>query len=271
MSDFLEKVGLYMVGKVGWPVLLWTGSRVAGPLLSGGPVGPVRGILLSTAAIGTTIVVAAKPEEALDFVLRGIATTANVTSQVLGVAANQIRALEKVDLEKIMNKPFEYFNSNSPNDSKGGPGGPPGPLQIAPPPPLVPKDYTLSNFPYFLTGPALFLNNPDVDPYLQAYYNLDIDIVSMILADHQLPQLELVRDIYVQRIRQNHPDKGGSSATAAKLNDSYATIKALMQSPDDQFDLIQPVLQYFHKSSFPPTPYIILFCAGGFLSILLLR
>ena len=110
-----------------------------------------------------------------------------------------------------------------------------------------------------------------MDPYLQAYYNLDIDIVSMILADHQLPQLELVRDIYVQRIRQNHPDKGGSSATAAKLNDSYATIKALMQSPDDQFDLIQPVLQYFHKSSFPPTPYIILFCAGGFLTILLLR
>ena len=46
MSDFLEKVGLYMVGKVGWPVLLWAGSRVAGPLLSGGPVGPVRGIFV---------------------------------------------------------------------------------------------------------------------------------------------------------------------------------------------------------------------------------
>lgn len=271
MSDFGERVGLYMVGKLALPALLWVGSRLAGPLVTGGPVGPVRGVLLSTAAIGTTIVVAAKPEEALDFALRGIATTAQAASQVLGVAANQIRALEKVDLEKLMNKPFEYFEA--PEESGNG-SQPQGPLQIAPPPPLVPKDYTLSNFPYFLRGSperATFLNNSEVDVYLQAYYNLGIDIVAMILADHQLPQLPLVREIYRQQIRQNHPDKGGSSLTAAKLNDSYATIKSLMKNPDDQFELIRPVLQYFHKSQFPATPYIILFCAGGFLTILLLR
>ena len=98
----------------------------------------------------------------------------------------------------------------------------------------------------------------------------------MILADHQLPQIDLVRDIYLKQIRQAHPDKNGGSpdpsvTLAASLNDSYAMIRALMRSADDQLDLIQPVLQYFHKGTFPPLPYILLFFAGGFITILLLK
>jgi hypothetical protein len=118
------------------------------------------------------------------------------------------------------------------------------------------------------------IGDPDVDRYIEAYYVLGIDIVPMILDNHQLPQMDLVRDIYLQQIRQVHPDKNpnvDAVGTSARLNDSFTMIKTLMRSADDQLDFIQPILQYFHKGAFPPLPYILLFFAGGFVTILLLK
>jgi hypothetical protein len=271
--EVAERIGLQVAGKVALPVLAWLGTRVIRVVSLGGGgdhvVGPVQGVLLATASVGTVILVAAKPEESLDFVLRGIANTANAAGKVLGVVADQIRALEKVDLENLLNTPFQYFDTPAGGLAEQKLAQ----LAIAP---LLPKDYTLDNFPYFLKTkkPKPSINNEEVDPYLEAYHALGIDIVPMILDQHQLPQLPLVRQIYLQQIRQFHPDKStnrDANLQASTLNDSYAKIKALMNSPDDQFDVIRPVLQYFHKGTYPATPYIILFFAGGFLTLLLLK
>ncbi len=138
-------------------------------------------------------------------------------------------------------------------------------------------------FPYYLKpGSAnaraqarlLFIGDEDVDRYIAAYYALGINIIPMILDHHQLPQIGLVRDIYLRLIRQAHPDKNpGVDAVrlSSTLNDSFATIRTLMHSPDAQLDLIQPVLQHFHKGNFSPLPYLLLFFAGGFITILLLK
>jgi hypothetical protein len=59
--------------------------------------------------------------------------------------------------------------------------------------PLLPKYYTLSNFPYFSVQKKLVkIGDPDIDRYIEAYYVLGIDIVPMILDNHQLPQMDLV-------------------------------------------------------------------------------
>jgi len=264
MSDLAERVGLYAVGKLAVPAIVWVGSR-----LFRGPIGVGKGLLLGAVGLGTTIIVSIKPEESLDFVLRQVANVANLTGNALGVAANQIRALEKVDLEELINRPLRYFDDRVHSRTNGIEVQP---LLIAAPPPLLPKDYTVENFPYY-GGNKRLINDPDVDPYLEAYYTLGIDIVSMILNDHQLPQLSLVRDIYLQRVKQVHPDKNpqGDHQLTASLNDSYTKIKAMMNSADDQFDILSPVLQAFHKGSFPAYPYILLFFAGGFFTIWLVR
>ena len=55
-------------------------------------------------------------------------------------------------------------------------------LAIGVPPPLLPKDYKVENFPYFiLPGTTLRkTGNDEIDPLIEAYNALGIDIVSMI-------------------------------------------------------------------------------------------
>jgi hypothetical protein len=271
MEEFTNRASLYLVGRVAAPALAWIGGRALG---AGGWT-QNKALLAGAAAFGATVVVSLQPEKSLDLLLGGIATTANYTSQALGVVANKIRSLEKADLEQIFNKQIEWLGPYF-EPTTGKSGG--GPLMIAPPPLLLPKDYTLNNFPYYVRSSfggthSQKINDPDVDPYLEAYFALGINVVPMILDNHQLPQLSLVREIYLQKIRQVHPDKSGTdtSGSAALLNDSYRKIKTLMNSTEAQFEVIRPVLQAFHKGHFPPTPYILLFFAGGFLSILFLR
>jgi hypothetical protein len=111
-----------------------------------------------------------------------------------------------------------------------------------------------------------------IDPLIEAYNALGIDIVSMILNDHQLPQLDLVRDVYIYQIKKVHPNKNSDyDAYRGIINDSYAKIKNLVKYAKEQFEFIQPVLQFFHKGAFPPGGYVVLFLAGGLFTIWLLR
>src|SRR6185503_3733486 len=106
---------------------------------------------------------------------------------------------EKVDLENLVNAPFRYFGGSASAGESAQ-----GALLIASP---LPKDYTLANFPYHILPTTILrkTGNEEVDTLIEAYNALGIDVVSMILDNHQLPQLELVRDIYIQEIKRAHP------------------------------------------------------------------
>lgn len=324
MDDLAGKVGVFLAGKLVYPALLWTGAKVAGwggfNALSQG-----QRVALLLGGMGAATYVLYRPERSLDLLLSGVATVANTTGQALGVVANQVRTLEKVDMEKILNDQVEFLGplfapeaeepeqiqpppppppspSPSPSLTYFGPEEEPRPIfgpeqrpaipitqnttnttnttqineppvlpppRIAPPPPLRPKDYTIENFPWYIKSPTQlrFIKDPEVDSFIQAYNLLGIDVVSMILKDRQLPQMKLVKEIYIQRIRHFHPDKnmvGQETATqlSSYINISYTKIKKMMRSADEQADIITPILQFFHKGHYSPTPYIILFFGG---------
>lgn len=270
-EEFAAKVGIFVVSKLAYPFVAWLGVRTTRTLtalqLSQGSQ-----IALTFAGIGGAAYLSlpGKLEPSLDFILGSVATVANTTAQVLSIAANQFRALEKTDLEGYFDRQLEFLEPYFDNDSPSALSDKKIPLAIAAPPPLLPKDYTIQNFPYY--GKKNFqpahIGDPDVDPLIDAYANLRINVVAMILADHQLPQMKLVKAIYLDQIKQIHPDRNTNSFTDANqqasiVNQAYTTIKNIMKSADDQADLIRPVLQHFHKGYFPPTPYIILFFMGG--------
>lgn len=271
MTDELAaKVGVFLAGKLIYPVLAWAGARTIGwgaGALNG--LGDGQRVALLLGGMGAATYVLYRPEQSLDYLLGGVATVANTTGQALGVVANQVRTLEKVDLEKYFNDQVEFLGpyfepEDEPEDNK---------IRALPePPPLLPKDYNVENFPWCIkSGTQLrYINDTDVDPIIGAYNVLGINVVAMILKDRQLPQMKLVKDIYIQKIKLLHPDKNmdsdlgeeGSTELASLVNLAYTKIKKMMRSADEQAEIITPVLQYFHKGYFSPTPYIILFFAG---------
>ena len=258
--DFASRVGLHVVTKVATPILLWIGRRTLFPLL--GPMTPEKAIGLGFLGFGATVIVSVKPEESLDFVLRGLSNTARAAGAVMNVAADQLRRLEKVDLENLVNAPFRYFGGSA---SAGESASAQGALLIAPP---LPKDYTLANFPYHILPTTILrkTGNEEVDTLIDAYNALGIDVVSMILDNHQLPQLDLVRDIYLQGIKRAHPDKNRDADVASTtrragiINDSYAKIKTMMTSAEEQFEFINQFCCIFVRES----SLLILFLAGWF-------
>jgi hypothetical protein len=118
-----------------------------------------------------------------------------------------------------------------------------------------------------------FHRNDVADKLIIDYWTLDIDVVSMVLQDHHLPQIELVRNIYRSLIKGVHPDKTRTDTTsqASAINDAYARIKAMMKDPDAQFELIRPILQFYQNGVYPGKPYVILFIWGGFIALLLIN
>jgi len=132
-----------------------------------------------------------------------LSNTAKAAGSVLNLISDQLRVLEKIDLEKTINAPLAYFDfgANPVDESKI--------KLLAPPPPLLPKNYTIDNFPSFVNPTTVLktIGDSEIDSLINAYNALGIDVVSMILADHQLPQMSLVRAIYLQQIKQFHPDK----------------------------------------------------------------
>lgn len=276
VEEYAARVGLSMVSKVAVPAAIWVGGKAVAALGGlGGPPTFGKMLVLLAGGFGTSYLVAFHLEDAVDTVLGGMATAANTTGQVLQVAANQIRNLEKADLEKFLNPELDFLKPifvdvDTPmQETAGAAGEQKGPKLIAP---LLPKDYDVDHFPYYLKEKKVIPKiDPDIDRYIEAYYALGIDVIPMILEHHQLPQLKLVHDIYIRQIRKAHPDKTSAdyTTTAATLNDSYALIRTLMKSVDLQFDVIRPVLQFYHKTTFSPLPYILLFVAGGFITILL--
>ncbi len=271
-DDFAAKVGVFLAGKLVFPILAWVGAKTMG-LGAGGlnALSPAKQVGLLLAGMGGATYVLLRPEKSLDYLLGGVATAANTTGQVLGIVADQVRALEKVDLEAYMNRQVEFLG---PYFAITDDDEPDIKIRALPaPPPLLPKDYTIQNFPFYLNPlkKIRYINDTDVDPLIEAYAILGIDVVSMILKDRQLPQIKLVKDIYIQQIKLIHPDKNldfeGANRLASIVNLSYTKIKNMMKSADEQAEFITPVLQHFHKGYFPPTPYIILFFMGGAFAV----
>lgn len=260
INSLVEKIALAAMARFIIPVATWGGRGII-RIAQSGTVGSVA--VVSSGLIAT-VIVAARPEATLDFVLRQIATVTETTGLVLSLAANKIRALEKTDLEALINKPLDQLFPviyELPSEQ----------LLIAP---LLPKDYSREFFPYYISPLFLprFVGIEEYDRLIRAYNDLGIDVVAMILQDHQLPQLDLVRDIYREAIRQQHPDKTGSAATtgaASTLNVAYGEIQATMKGAGNQYELIRAVLQKFNKTAFPSIPYVYLF-AGGVVIVLLL-
>jgi hypothetical protein len=256
-EEFAARVGISLAAKIAAPFLAWIGARTLG--LGAGRLaalsqGQQVGLLL--AGMGGATYVLVQPEKSLDFLLGGVASVANTTVQVLGVVANQVRALD----ESPSGIPLETDSDSTDNV--------PAAQEEPVPLPLLPKDYTKQNFPFYFNSQKIrYIHDSDVDPLIEAYAVLGIDVVSMILQDHQLPQMKLVKEIYFEQIKHIHPDKNldfeGATQLASLVNLAYTRIKNMMKSADEQADLITPVLQYFHKGYFPPTPYIILFFLGG--------
>lgn len=273
MEAFVERVGVQIATTLLYPLVAWAGRGIAGG------VGVRGGLALGAIGYASLVVVVIQPEKALDFLLGTVATTAEVSSQLLSVAANKIRVVEKQDLEKLLNEQIKFLEPLL-GDEKV-PETPPqqaqGPLLLGQ---LLPKDYEQDNFPYYLPNPPLSavssINNEYVDDFIRAYHTLNIDIVKMVLGVHQLPQMQLVKAIYRTEIKKFHPDKDNNRNSpfalqrAIDLNLAYAKIRNMMKSPEQQAQIMTPILQYYHKGAFSPNPYLILFAVGGVL-ILLLR
>src|SRR4051794_36306580 len=171
--DFASRVGLHVVTKVATPILLWIGRRTLFPLL--GPMTPEKAVGLGFLSLGATVIVAAKPEESLDFVLRGLSNTAKAAGAVMNVAADQLRRLEKVDFENLVNAPLRYFDGGEPLIASPSASASTSALLIAPP---LPKDYTLAIFPYYIkeTFPSTILrktNDEEVNTLIDASMILD--------------------------------------------------------------------------------------------------
>lgn len=282
MTDLVEKIAFTMMTRVAIPIFAWGGRAMVGVVRRQSLAG---GIALGTAGFVTTVVVAVRPEESFDFVLRQLATLTNYTGLFLQAAANQIRVLEKADLEGILSKPLEYIDENVYSlreaSEEGSESETPVPTTssvskryVARPP--APKNYTIKDFPYFISPffTPRYMGDEDADKLIRAYNNLDIDVVSMILADFQLPQMSLIREIYYYKIRQSHPDRtlADTTAEATMINLAYTEIKSIMSGPEtaeQQYELLRTVLQKTNKSAFPTIPYVYLF-VGGMLVVVLL-
>src|SRR5690348_3527897 len=129
MEEFAGRVGLHLVTRIAVPALSYVGRQA---LTAVTPIGPVTGTALGIAGYAGLIVVAVRPEETFDFILSGLSKTASTAGSILNLMADQLRRLEKVDLEAWINKPVQYFFPTSEEEKKQG--------MIAPPPPLLPKD-----------------------------------------------------------------------------------------------------------------------------------
>jgi hypothetical protein len=227
--------------------------------------------LTVTAGVGA-VVFLVKTEDTLDFVLRQIASVSEGISLLLGAAANQIRSLEKMDLEGFIHKPFDYV---WPVYEGPEPAPPSHSQQLVKYWTPTFKTYTLVDFPYFIGTDFLprYINDEESDKLIRAYNYLGVDVVSMILKDYQLPNLAFIRDLYLHLIRQQHPDKTrtDTNSVASEINQAYGDIKTMMSDVEAQFDFLRAVLQKFNKGAFPSLPYIYLFVGGAVLAILIVR
>lgn len=286
MAELTEKIVAALLTRLAIPVILVGGRVIYSIIQPRVGLSSAAKIALGTViALPTTIVVAAWPEHSFDFVLRQIATVTNYTGIILQLAANQIRALEKVDLEQLLNKPAEYLEYILPTTTETDETGaaatstPTTDLvvrRVAGPPP--PKNYTTQNFPYFIQPWFIprYMGDEDTDRLISAYNTLGIDIVTMILTDFQLPQMSLIRDVYYYNIRQVHPDSTRTDTTseATTINLAYTEIKTLMSGPDSpehQYELLRVVLQKINKGEFPTIPYVYLFVGGMLVVVVLFR
>jgi hypothetical protein len=247
-----QTVAAFSVFRLSIPVIQNLASRVGAVALTG----------------GVAIAIAINPKGSFEVVQSVFQTTTDYINLFFNVVSDYIRSETKQAVEYAERRDQGQRALPPPEHAEHA--------DEAPPPP--PKLYTIENFPYYAKGspPDLTPNFHDTNEVIMAYWRLHVDVIRMVLNDHQLPDPYLMKRIYYELIKQTHPDRGGTNQEAIQLNLAYEIVKQVIKDPETQIETLRRITIHYtqDRGRTTPTltsPYISLFLFGSFFSFYLVR